>query len=53
MIPLDEVPDPIFAGKLVGDGVAFIPDKGELVSPVLGKVIHVYPTMHAIGISDA
>ena len=34
MIPLDEVPDPIFAGKLVGDGVAFIPDKGELVSPV-------------------
>ncbi len=50
MLPLDEVPDPIFAGKLVGDGVAFIPDKGELVSPVLGKVIHVYPSMHAIGI---
>ena len=50
MLPLDEVPDPIFAGKLVGDGVAFIPDRGELVSPVLGKVIHVYPSMHAIGI---
>ncbi|MBW7457544.1 PTS glucose transporter subunit IIA, partial [Paenibacillus sepulcri] len=50
MIPLTEVPDPIFAGKLVGDGVAFIPDKGELVSPVKGKVIHVYPSMHAIGI---
>lgn len=32
MIPLDEVPDPIFAGKLVGQGVAFIPEKGELVS---------------------
>ncbi|GGD65367.1 glucose PTS transporter subunit IIA [Paenibacillus nasutitermitis] len=50
MIPLTEVPDPIFAGKLVGDGVAFMPDKGELVSPVHGKVIHVYPSMHAIGI---
>lgn len=50
MIPLDEVPDPIFAGKLVGDGVAFIPDRGELVAPVKGTVIVLYPTMHAIGI---
>ncbi|MCQ6560396.1 glucose PTS transporter subunit IIA [Paenibacillus mendelii] len=50
MIPLSEVPDPIFAGKLVGDGVAFIPDRGELVSPVNGKVIHIYPSLHAIGI---
>ncbi len=50
MIPLEEVPDPIFSGKLVGDGCAFIPDKGELVSPVQGEVIHIYPTMHAIGI---
>ncbi|MCR2804875.1 glucose PTS transporter subunit IIA [Paenibacillus soyae] len=53
MIPLEEVPDPIFAGKLVGQGVAFIPDRGELVSPVKGKVIHIYPTMHAIGIKTA
>ncbi len=50
MIPLEEVPDKIFAGKLVGDGVAFFPDKGELVSPVAGKIIHVYPTLHALGI---
>ncbi|QYR23658.1 glucose PTS transporter subunit IIA [Paenibacillus sp. sptzw28] len=50
MIPLSEVPDPIFAGKLVGEGVAFMPEKGELVSPVKGKVIHIYPSMHAIGI---
>ncbi|MBP1156139.1 MULTISPECIES: glucose PTS transporter subunit IIA [unclassified Paenibacillus] len=50
MIPLEEVPDKIFAGKLVGDGVAFLPEKGELVSPVAGKIIHVYPSLHAIGI---
>lgn len=50
MMPLEEVPDPIFAGKLVGQGVAFMPDKGELVSPVKGTVILIYPTMHAIGI---
>jgi glucose-specific phosphotransferase system IIA component len=50
MIPLEDVPDPIFAGRLVGNGVAFMPDKGELVSPVAGKVIILYPTLHAIGI---
>ncbi|GAB6929702.1 glucose-specific PTS transporter subunit IIBC [Paenibacillus sp. JCM 10914] len=51
MLPIDEVPDDIFAAKLVGNGVAFIPEKGELVSPVYGTVMHIYPTMHAIGIS--
>ncbi|WP_028545028.1 glucose PTS transporter subunit IIA [Paenibacillus taiwanensis] len=50
MIPIDEVPDTIFAKKLVGNGVAFYPDKGELVSPVAGFIRHVYPTMHAVGI---
>jgi glucose PTS system EIICBA or EIICB component len=50
MIPLEEVPDPIFAGKLVGNGIAFIPDRGELVSPVQGIVIHIYPSKHALGI---
>ncbi|BFH61546.1 glucose PTS transporter subunit IIA [Paenibacillus azoreducens] len=51
MLPIEEVPDQIFAAKLVGDGVAFMPEKGELVSPVYGTVVHIYPTMHAIGIS--
>ncbi|AOZ91566.1 glucose PTS transporter subunit IIA [Paenibacillus crassostreae] len=51
MLPIEEVPDHIFAAKLVGDGVAFIPERDELVSPVYGTIIHLYPTMHAIGIS--
>jgi PTS system D-glucosamine-specific IIC component len=50
MVPIGEVPDPTFAGKLVGDGVAFYPEKGELVSPVAGKVIHLHPSGHAIGL---
>ncbi|TDF96552.1 glucose PTS transporter subunit IIA [Paenibacillus piri] len=50
MIPLEEVPDKIFAGKLVGNGVAFMPDRGELVAPIAGKIIILYPTLHAIGI---
>jgi len=51
MLPIEEVPDHIFAAKLVGDGVAFMPEKGELVSPVFGKIMHIYPTMHAVGIA--
>jgi len=51
MIPLEEVDDPIFAGRLVGRGVAFIPDKGELVAPVKGKIVHVHPSLHAIGLT--
>jgi len=50
MIPLSDVPDPIFSSKMVGNGIAFIPDRGELVSPIKGKVIHIYPTKHAIGL---
>jgi PTS system D-glucosamine-specific IIC component len=50
MIPLEEVDDPIFAGRLVGRGVAFVPEKGELVAPVKGKIVHVHPSRHAIGL---
>lgn len=52
MISIEEVPDQIFAKKLVGDGVAFIPEKGELVSPISGEITQIYPTMHAIGITS-
>ncbi|OPA78538.1 PTS glucose transporter subunit IIA [Paenibacillus selenitireducens] len=53
MIPLDEVPDHIFAKRLVGNGVAFIPDKGEMVAPLAGEIMTIYPTQHAIGIVTA
>ncbi len=51
MISLEEVPDQTFAKKLVGDGVAFIPEKGELVSPVTGTITHIFPSLHAVGIT--
>lgn len=51
MIPLEEVPDPVFAGKIVGEGAGFLPDKGELVAPAAGVVSYLYPTSHAIGMT--
>lgn len=49
VIPLEDVPDPVFSQKMMGDGIAFIPSNGEITSPVKGKVTQVFPTQHAIG----
>ncbi len=51
MIPLEEIPDAVFARKIVGEGVGFLPEKGELLAPVSGKVVHLHPSGHAIGIT--
>ena len=48
-IPLDKVPDPVFADKVLGDGCAIIPDNGKIYSPVDGKISSVAETFHAYG----
>lgn len=49
-VPITEVPDPVFADKILGDGVAILPASPTVVSPVEGKVINVADTYHAYGI---
>lgn len=49
VIPLEEVPDPAFAQKIVGDGVAILPAEGNLLAPVSGNVIALLESGHAIG----
>jgi phosphocarrier protein FPr/phosphocarrier protein len=46
--PLDEVPDPVFAGRLLGDGVAIDPTSGTLHAPCDGEVISLPPQRHAV-----
>ena len=46
VIPLGAVPDPVFAGQMVGSGAAVEPPAGEafdVVSPVAGKVVKLLP----------
>lgn len=50
LLPIEEVPDPMFAQKIVGDGVAIQPTEGVLVAPVKGKVVHLASTLHAVGL---
>lgn len=47
---LEEVPDPVFAGKMVGEGVAIKPSEGLVVAPFDGEVVQLFPTLHAIGL---
>ena len=48
VIPLSEVPDEAFAGKMMGDGAAVIPDDEYVYAPADGTVTFVFPTKHAI-----
>ncbi|WP_141434319.1 glucose-specific PTS transporter subunit IIBC [Bacillus sp. 03113] len=50
ILPITEVPDAVFSGKMMGDGFAILPSEGSVVSPVDGKVVNVFPTKHALGI---
>lgn len=50
LLSLEEVPDPVFSQKMMGDGIAIRPSNGEIVSPVDGKIIQLFPTKHAIGL---
>lgn len=46
VIPLSDVPDPVFAGQMVGSGAAVEPPVGvafDVVSPVAGKVVKLLP----------
>ncbi|WP_337018008.1 PTS glucose transporter subunit IIA [Oceanobacillus massiliensis] len=50
IIPITEVPDEVFSGKMMGDGFAIVPKDGTIVSPIDGKVVNIFPTKHAIGL---
>ena len=47
---IEETPDPVFAGKMMGEGVVIFPTNGKVVSPIDGVVSFVFPTKHAIGL---
>ncbi|OCA80706.1 PTS glucose transporter subunit IICBA [Pradoshia sp. D12] len=52
LIPISEVPDQVFAEKMMGDGFAMIPSEGIVASPVDGEIISIFPTKHALAIKS-
>lgn len=53
LIAIDQVEDDVFSQKMMGEGFAVIPENEEIVSPVSGTVVSVFPTKHAIGLKTA
>ena len=47
VIPLEAVSDDVFSRKLLGDGVALVPEEGRLYAPVDGVVDSIFPSLHA------
>ncbi len=48
-LPLEQVKDPLFADKVMGDGAAIEPQDGTLYAPVSGTIATIFDTKHAIG----
>ena len=53
VVPIEEVDDEVFAGRIVGDGVALRPSDGRVVAPLDGRVEKVFPGGHGIAIESS
>lgn len=52
LVPLENVPDPVFSQKMVGDGIAIDPTSEVLLSPVDGTIVQMHPAGHAVTIKS-
>lgn len=49
VIPLNEVPDEVFASGVAGQGAAILPEEERICAPCAGRVSMVFPSGHALG----
>lgn len=47
-IAMEDVRDETFANKVLGDGIAVIPEEGKVYAPADGTVLSVFDTKHAV-----
>ncbi|MFC6649622.1 MULTISPECIES: PTS system trehalose-specific EIIBC component [Paenibacillus] len=52
-VPLEQVPDPAFAEKQMGDGIAIEPSEGKVFAPFDATVAHVIKSKHALILEHA
>jgi PTS system glucose-specific IIC component len=51
IINIDQTPDEVFSGKMLGDGFAVIPSDNKVYAPVDGELSVLFPTKHAAAIT--
>lgn len=52
LLALDQVPDPVFASRMIGDGLCIDPTSQTLCAPLAGVVSNIQDTGHAVSITD-
>jgi multiphosphoryl transfer protein len=50
LVPIEQVPDPVFAQKMVGEGISIDPLSDHLLAPCDGEVSNLHPAAHAVTI---
>ncbi|MQT73626.1 glucose PTS transporter subunit IIA, partial [Pseudomonas helleri] len=53
LMPLEQVPDPVFSSRLMGDGLCIDPTSQVLCAPLAGVISNLQHTGHAVSITDA
>ncbi len=48
LVPLEQVPDPAFSERMLGDGIAVSPSSGFTAAPFDAKVVSVHKALHAV-----
>lgn len=46
-VKIEEIEDPVFSKKMMGDGFGVRPVDGEVYTPIAGTIMSVFPTKHA------
>ncbi|HGJ5874231.1 MAG TPA: PTS glucose transporter subunit IIA [Arsenophonus apicola] len=52
IVNIEDVPDVVFAEKIVGDGIAIKPTGNKIVAPVDGTIGKIFETNHAFSIES-
>jgi phosphoenolpyruvate-protein phosphotransferase len=52
LVPIDQVPDPVFAQKMVGNGVSIDPVSARLLAPCDGRIIQLHSAAHAVTLAS-
>lgn len=51
VVPLGAVSDAVFSDRVLGDGIALVPDSGELYAPANGVIVNIPQSRHAISMT--